>query len=178
MRWINHGERTVWSSPWLTVNLADVELPDGRHLEHTVVREPPAAVCLAINDRNEVLLQYRHRFIPDTWGWEVPGGWVNDGEKPEHAAARELLEETGWRVTGDLRHLLSIEPANGISDATYHVYWTNQLEPAGVPSDPLESERCEWVPLANTPAMIAAGEVRAAEAVAALLLLHHQLHQP
>jgi 8-oxo-dGTP pyrophosphatase MutT (NUDIX family) len=26
---------------------------------------------------------WRHRFITDTWGWEVPAGWADDGEEPE-----------------------------------------------------------------------------------------------
>ncbi|HEV7626539.1 MAG TPA: NUDIX hydrolase, partial [Streptomyces sp.] len=34
MRWKNLGERTVYENQWLRVNLADVLLPDGRHLDH------------------------------------------------------------------------------------------------------------------------------------------------
>lgn len=174
MQWINHGEQTVYENPWLTVNMADVELPDGRHLEHTVIREKPVALCVALNDHAQVLLLYRHRFIPDTWGWEVPGGGVNNGETLEQAAARELLEETGWKATGEIRHLVTVEPANGISDATYHLCWTDQAEQVGDPEDGFESTRREWIPLADVPGMIAAGEIRGADTIAGLLLLHHR----
>lgn len=30
--------------------------------------------------------------------WGLPGGWINRGEEPEHALAREFLEETALRV--------------------------------------------------------------------------------
>ena len=173
MQWINHHERMVYKNPWLTVNMADVELPDGRHLDHTVIREKPVALCAALNDRGEVLMLYRHRFIPDTWGWEIPGGGVNDGESLRQAAARELLEETGWRATGELEHLITVEPANGISDATYRTYWTDQAEHVGDPEDAIESTRREWIPLGTVPSMIAAGDIRSADTVAALLMLYN-----
>lgn len=178
MQWINTGERTVYENPWLTVNMADVVLPDGRHLEHTVIRERPVVLCAALNERNEVLLLYRHRFITDTWGWEIPGGGVNDGETLEQAAARELLEETGWKATGDMNYLVTVEPANGISDATYHVYWTNQAEHVGEPVDEIESSKRDWIPLRDIPDLISIAEIRSADTIAGLLLLHHQrLHR-
>jgi hypothetical protein len=41
MRWIVHSEKPLFNDPWLGIRLADVELPDGRHLEHRVIRMPP-----------------------------------------------------------------------------------------------------------------------------------------
>ncbi|NUP52326.1 MAG: NUDIX hydrolase [Catenulispora sp.] len=169
--WKNLSEKTVYENPWLKVNLADVELPNGRHLDHYLLRQRPVALATAVNTDNEVLLLWRHRFITDTWGWELAAGVVEDGEDLEAAAAREMLEETGWRP-GPLRHLLTVEPSNGLSDSRHHVYWSESAEYLGHPQDDFESERREWVPLGEVPAMLARGEVRSANAVAALLMLH------
>lgn len=174
MRWNNLGEHTVYENKWLTVNLADVELPNGKHLDHFLIRQRPVALCAAVNDQHEVLLLWRHRFIPDTWGWELPAGVVDANETVEQAAAREMLEETGWRP-GQLQHLITVEPSNGLSDAQHHVYWTDTAEHVGEPEDDFESEKREWIPLARIPDMVADGEIRSANAVAALLLLHHRL---
>ncbi|MBB5118062.1 NUDIX hydrolase [Streptomyces eurocidicus] len=172
MRWKNLKERTVYSNRWFRVNLADVALPDGRHLDHFVIRLRPVAVATVVNEANEVLLLWRHRFITDTWGWELAAGVVEDGEDPAFAAAREMEEETGWRP-GPLRHLMSVEPSNGLTDARHHIYWSDEARCVGEPEDDFESDRREWVPLKLVPDMIARGEVPAANMAAALLLLHH-----
>ncbi|MBD0740424.1 NUDIX hydrolase [Streptomyces sp. CBMA29] len=170
--WKNHGEKTVYENPWLTLNLADVELPDGRHLDHYLIRQRPVALATTVNDAGEALLLWRHRFITDSWGWELAAGVVEHGEDIEAAAAREMLEETGWRP-GPLQHLLTVEPSNGLTDGRHHVYWSTTAEHIGHPEDDFESERREWVPLSSIPSLIERGEIRSANAVAALLLLHH-----
>ena len=38
MRWEIHGEREVWSSPWLSVRNLDVEQPDGERVDYHAVR--------------------------------------------------------------------------------------------------------------------------------------------
>lgn len=53
--------------------------------------------------RGEAVLILRRRsddFMPDVW--ELPGGHVEPGESIPSAVARELFEETGWRLTGIL----------------------------------------------------------------------------
>ncbi|MFE2042376.1 NUDIX domain-containing protein [Streptomyces sp. NPDC059477] len=169
--WRNLGERTVYENRWVTVNMADVELPDGRHLDHTVIRLRPVAVATVVNEANEVLLLWRHRFITGAWGWELPSGGTGEGEDPAAAAAREFEEETGWRP-GPMRLLLAVDPMPGISTSHHRVYWSDQAEQVRtVPEDDFESARREWVPLARVPDLIAGGEIRSANAVAALLLL-------
>jgi 8-oxo-dGTP pyrophosphatase MutT (NUDIX family) len=172
MEWKNLSEHTVYENQWFKVNLSDVELPNGRHLDHYLIRQRPVALTAAVNSRNEVLLLWRHRFITDTWGWELPAGVVDDGETVEEAAAREMLEETGWRA-GPLHHLVTLEPANGLIDALHHVYWADGAEYVGHPEDDFESGRREWVPLSTVPELLSKGEIRASNAAAALLMLLH-----
>lgn len=174
MQWKNLGENTVYENQWLQVNLADVELPDGRRLDHYLIRLRPVAMATAVNERNEVLLLWRHRFITDSWGWELPAGVAEEGEDLAEAAAREMVEETGWRP-GPLRHLMTVEPANGLVDSRHHIYWSTSAELVGHPVDDFESERREWLPLKEAPDLIGRGEVPAANTTAALLMLY-RLH--
>ena len=169
MRWQVHGERTIYDSPWMRLAMVDVEIPGIRRFDHHVLRMPAAASGTVIHDPERgVLLLWRHRFITDSWGWEVPAGRIDEGESPEQAAAREALEETGWRP-GPLRHLTTYFPHNGSSDATFHLFVADGAGHVGEPTDPSESERIEWVPLDVLRAAIAAGDVRDGLSLTALL---------
>lgn len=172
--WINRGERTVYESPWFKLNLADVELPDGRHLDHYLLRQRPVVLTACLDGQGHVLMLWRHRFIPDTYGYELPSGVVEPGEDLETAAARETLEETGWKP-GPLKRLLSVEPSAGFSDAVHHAYYAESAEHIGAPEDAIESDRIEWVLLADVPALIDQGKIRAANTVATLLRLRSNL---
>ena len=159
MRWVVHGERSLYESEWVRLRLVDVEIPGGERFEHHVVRTAPAAgVVVVSEDRSSVLLLWRHRFITDTWGWEIPAGRVDEGESVVDAAAREVLEETGWQP-GPLTSLGAYFPNNGVADTAFHLFVASGAEHVGDPTDWSESERVEWVELDTVRAAIEAGEV-------------------
>lgn len=164
-----HGSRPVYASDWVSLDLVDVEVPDGPRFEHHVVRSPRPAVGVVVEDpRRGVLLLWRHRFITGSWGWEVPAGGVDPGETLEQAAAREVLEETGWRP-GPLRRLHGYHPSNGLSDQRFELFLAASAEHVGEPSDPAESERVEWVPADEVRELIRTGQVVDGLSLTALL---------
>ena len=159
MKWTIHGERTIYESAWVNLVLVDVEVPDGARFDHHVVRLPTQAVGVVVHDDNRgVLLVWRHRFITDTWGYEVPAGGVEQGEDLASAASREVLEETGWAVD-DLRPLTRFHPSNGLSDQIFNIFEATGANYVGVPSDPSESERIDWVPVDEVRQMLRHNQV-------------------
>jgi ADP-ribose pyrophosphatase len=68
------------------------------NLKHSffVIENPDWVNIIALTKKREVVLieQFRHG-IEETI-LEIPGGMIDDGEEPETAARRELLEETGF----------------------------------------------------------------------------------
>jgi 8-oxo-dGTP pyrophosphatase MutT (NUDIX family) len=170
MRWLVHGERTLYDSEWVRLALVDVEIPGGRRFEHHVVRVPRPAAGVVVHDESRgLLLLWRHRFITDTWGWEIPAGGVDEGELPAQAAAREVLEETGWQP-GALREIAVYHPSNGLNDQTFYLYLADGARHIGEPTDVSESERIEWVKLADVKEMVRKGEVRDGLSLTALSL--------
>ena len=168
MRWTVHAEEPLYTDEWLDIRLADVEIPGGPRLSHRLIRSAPGAGAVVLDDRERVLLLWRHRFITDAWGYEIPMGRLDPGEEPLAAAARETEEETGWRPEG-LRPLLSVHPTPGISDSVHHVFRAGGATYIGAPSDAYESQRIAWVPLAEIPGLAASGEITGGSTLAALL---------
>ena len=159
MRWTVHGERSLYESEWLRLVLVDVEIPDGERFEHHVIRFPNHAAGTVVRDPDRgVLLLWRHRFITDTWGWEIPAGRIDPGESPADAAARETLEETGWEP-GPLRPLFRYQPTNGVSDQSFHIFTADRAVHRGDPIDHGEAERVEWVGVAELRRLVQDGEM-------------------
>lgn len=166
-----HGEKTIYTSEWMSLGLVDVEVPGHERFDHHVVRFPRPAAGTVIHDpRRGVLLLWRHRFITNTWGWELPAGGVDPGETLEEAAIREAIEEAGWRPEG-LRHLVTYHPINGSVDQTFAIFLANVAVEVGPPTDVSEAERIEWVPVDRLRDEIRAGRVTDGMSLTGLLWL-------
>lgn len=152
-RWIVAGERPAYENEWVTVMLADVELPSGERFEHHVVALKPAAMTVVLDDaREHVLMAWRHRFAPDLWNWELPGGLLDPGESPAETAAREVEEETGYRPRS-VEHLVTFEPNVGMVRNAHHVFLARGAEKVAEATE-LNEGTFEWVPLAEVPELI------------------------
>ncbi len=63
-------------------------------------------VCVAVNDKQEVLLTKRAPHLTRGGFYTVPGGFLDRDETTEAGALRELTEETGY--IGKIDHLLKV----------------------------------------------------------------------
>ncbi|GAA3854036.1 NUDIX hydrolase [Saccharothrix violaceirubra] len=168
-RWTIHGERLVDDTRKLNVSIAHVELPDGVHFEQWVLRMPRAVMTLVLNDEaTHVLMIYRHRWVPDRWTWELPGGYLDPDEDPARCAEREAVEETGWKPRG-VRLLTTFQPLTGTADFENLIYVAEGAEHTGEAPDVNEAERVGWIPLDRVKTMIEDGRIIGAAAQIGLL---------
>jgi ADP-ribose pyrophosphatase YjhB (NUDIX family) len=84
---------------------------------------PKVDVRAAVFDGDAILL-IKER---DDGGWSLPGGWADVGESPAEALAREVYEESGYRVR--VTRLLSAydRDRQGHPPSLYYVYKLNFL---------------------------------------------------
>src|SRR5947209_15498528 len=122
LTWTIRGTRTVYDNQWVRLELVDVEPPGGRRFEHHVIRLHTVAIALIVNSSDEILTLWRYRFATQSWGYELVGGLVEEGEGPAATAAREAEEETGYRPVGEPEHLATFQPMPGMVDAPVYTY--------------------------------------------------------
>jgi 8-oxo-dGTP pyrophosphatase MutT (NUDIX family) len=170
----------VDDTPHIRVSLADVELPDHVRFTQYVFRMRRCAMTVVLDDSGRrVLMMWRHRFIVDRWVWELPGGYVGDGEDPAVAASREVEEETGWCPRA-IEYVLSCQPIIGNADYPQDLYLAHGAERVGEPEAD-EAAEVRWVPVDETPTMIAKGDILGAITVIGVqhvLLLRAGVHAP
>ncbi len=100
-----------------------------------VQRQHPAVVLIAWTPERELLLVEQYRIPIQQHTIELPAGLVGDQapgdrEDPLVAAARELVEETGWQA-GRLREIMLCPTSAGLSSEQVRFILAEDLEPVG-----------------------------------------------
>jgi ADP-ribose pyrophosphatase len=137
--------------------------------QRDVVRHPGSAVIVPVfaDDTVALVKQYRHPAV--RYLLEVPAGTLNEGERPEIAAARELEEELGF-VAGKLEKLSEFFVSPGFCEEKMWVYLATDLSETSQRLD--DDELIEVVRLNFYEAleMITDGEIEDAKTIIGLML--------
>lgn len=133
-------------------------LPDGRQARWDVLAGGRTVAVVAVTDSGRVVLARQFRPGPGRVLDELPGGMVDEGEDVATAAARELLEETGY-AAGSIRVVGSSWLA-GFSTIHRYAALARGCRRVGVP-EAAGDEHCAAieVDLADFVALVRAGDL-------------------
>ena len=162
---------------WFTVVRGTFEGPSDETFEREYIKHRGAVAVVAL-DGDDVVLVRQYRAAIDSLLLEIPAGLLDvDGEAPEDAARRELEEEAGLRVVGDLELLVRYQVGAGFSDHFVIVYLARRTEPCEHDRQSPEEAAMtvERVALADVPALIESGDITDSKTIIGLLLARGRL---
>jgi ADP-ribose pyrophosphatase len=169
-----------FENPYLEVHHVRVTSPTRSEPFSWTVTHRKGAVVVAPQTADGKFLLVRQERVPiRATIWEFPAGQIDDHEDPEHVRStgqRELEEEAGYILGpgGELLSLGHFFPSAGFTDEHSHLLLARPVIPApdGPKPDAAEAiTECRAFSAAELKAMIASGEIRDANTLAAFARL-------
>jgi len=158
----------VYQGPVFGVRRDEVLEPGGLQTTREVITHPGSVVVLPVlRDKRVVLIrQYRH--ATRQYLWELVAGRMDEGESVKEAAARELLEETGYRAKR-FGVFLDVFPTPGFLEERMYILLAEGLTEGE--AEPEEDEKIEVraYKLKELKQMIQKGKLRDAKSIAGIL---------
>src|SRR5216684_1931745 len=147
----------------------DTVREDEKTYTREVVHHPGSAVILPAFDDGTICLvrQYRHPAV--RYLLELPAGTLNDKERPEEGAARELEEELGL-VAGRMEKLSEFFVSPGFCEEKMWLYLATDLTATAQHLDEDEMIEVVRLPIDRALQMITDGEIEDAKTIIGLLL--------
>lgn len=168
------SSKIIYEGPVFGVRRDEVIEPSGVRAIREVITHPGSVVVLPVLPDKRILMirQYRHATRQNLW--ELVAGRMDAGETPHEAAARELIEETGYRAKR-FRVFLDVFPTPGFLEERMFILLAEGLT-AGK-AEPEEDEKIvsRAYDRKQLEGMIRRGKLRDAKSIAGILFYYRFL---
>lgn len=117
----------IYKGKIISVQLDQVELPDGSKGEREIVKHPGAVAIVPFTKDGKMVVVRQFRKPLEKEIYEIPAGKLEQGEDPETCALRELEEETGY-TSRKINFITSFYTSPGFANELLYLYEAEDLE--------------------------------------------------
>jgi ADP-ribose pyrophosphatase len=167
------NKETVYRGKIISVDIEEVELPNGQLAKREIVRHQGAVGILAVTPEDKMLMVRQFRKPLDRTIIEIPAGKLEQGENPLHCAKRELKEETGFEAQF-FKPITSFYTSPGFANELLHLYWADELTSGEAAPDEDEFVDILEVSLQQAFDYIESGEIIDAKTILAVYYWQNQ----
>jgi ADP-ribose pyrophosphatase len=160
--------KIIYKGPIFGIRRDEVIEPGGFRTTREVITHPGSVVVLPALPDGRILLIRQYRHATRQFLWELVAGRIDNGENPRKAAARELIEETGYRAKR-FHVFLDIFPTPGFLEERMYILLAEDLTPGK--AEPEEDEKITFkaVTHGELEMMIRRNKIRDAKSIAGIL---------
>src|SRR5260370_7540233 len=119
----------VYKGAVFGVRRDEVLEPGGVRAIREVITHPGSVVVLPVRSDGRIVLVRQYRHAIRLYMWELVAGRIDPGERVRQAAARELMEETGYRARR-FRVFLDVFPTPGFLEGRMTILDAQEPPPA------------------------------------------------
>jgi ADP-ribose pyrophosphatase len=162
------SSKVVFKGRVFSVRRDEVLEPTGVRATRDMIAHPGSVVVMPVLPDGRIILIRQYRHAARQFLWELVAGRIDTGENIKQAAARELIEETGYRAK-KMRVFLDFFPTPGFLEERMYILIAEGVT-AGE-AKPEEDERIESKAFTRRELekMLRTGVLRDAKSIAGLL---------
>lgn len=152
----------------VNMRLDTVLTPEGNIASREIVEHPGGVGIVALDDENNVYMEWQYRRPFDDLIYEIPAGKLEKGEEPLKSAMRELEEEVGLKAKSWV-YLGASYATPGFCTEILHIYLATELYEGKIHRDADEVLIIEKVKLDTLVDKALSGEIKDGKSLIGIL---------